>query len=61
VKTDFLDGRVSSTIAVFQIDQRDRILGFNSFNAAGATVTNSLQGSARPQQRHRGRAHLVAG
>lgn len=45
IKTDFLDGRVSSTIAVFQIDQRDRILGFNSFNAAGATVTNSLQGT----------------
>ena len=45
VKTDFLEGRVSSTIAVFQIDQRDRILGFNSFNAAGATVTNSLQGT----------------
>ena len=45
IKTDFLDGRISSTIAVFQIDQRDRILGFNSFNAAGATVTNSLQGT----------------
>ena len=45
VKTDFLNGRVSSTIAVFQIDQRDRILGFNSFNALGATVTNSLQGT----------------
>jgi iron complex outermembrane receptor protein len=45
VKTDFLDGRVSSTIAVYQIDQRDRILGFNSFNALGATVTNSLQGT----------------
>ncbi len=45
VKTDFLGGRVSSTVAVFQIDQRDRILGFNSFNATGATVTNSLQGT----------------
>jgi iron complex outermembrane receptor protein len=36
---------VSSTIAVYQIDQQDRILGFNTFNAAGATVTNSLQGT----------------
>ena len=45
VKTDFLNGRVSSTIAVYQIDQQDRILGFNTFNAAGATVTNSLQGT----------------
>ena len=45
MKTDFLNGRVSSTVAIFQIDQRDRILGFNSFNATGATVTNSLQGT----------------
>jgi len=45
VKTDFLGGRVSSTIAVFQIEQKDRILNFNSFNALGVTVTNSLQGT----------------
>ncbi len=45
VKTDFLGGRVSSTVAVFQIDQKDRILRFNSFNALGVTVTNSLQGT----------------
>ena len=45
VKTDFLEGRVSSTIAVYQIDQRDRILRFNSFNALGVTVTNNLQGT----------------
>lgn len=45
VKTDFFNGRVSSTVALYQIDQQDRILGFNSFNAAGATVTNSLQGT----------------
>lgn len=44
-KTDFFNGRVSSTVAVYQIDQQDRILGFNSFNSAGATVTNSLQGT----------------
>jgi iron complex outermembrane receptor protein len=45
VKTDFLNGRVSSTVAVFQIEQKDRILRFNSFNALGVTVTNSLQGT----------------
>ena len=45
VKTDFLGGRVSSTLAVFQIDQVDRVLRFNSFNALGVTVTNSLQGT----------------
>ncbi len=45
VKTDFLGGRVSSTVAVFQIDQKDRILRFNSFSATGVTVTNSLQGT----------------
>ncbi len=45
VKTDLFNGRVSSTVAVFQIDQRDRILRFNSFNALGVTVTNSLQGT----------------
>ena len=45
MKTDFLGGRVSSTIALFRIDQKDRILRFNSFNAAGVTVTNNLQGT----------------
>lgn len=45
VKTDLFGGRVSSTVAVFQIDQKDRILRFNSFNATGVTVTNSLQGT----------------
>ncbi len=45
LKTDFLGGRISSTVAVFQIDQKDRILRFNSFNTLGVTVTNSLQGT----------------
>src|SRR4051812_36783230 len=45
VKTDLLGGRVSTTLAVFQIDQKDRILRFNSFNATGVTVTNNLQGT----------------
>ena len=45
VKTDFMNGRLSSSVAIFQIDQRDRILRFNSFSATGVTVTNSLQGT----------------
>jgi iron complex outermembrane recepter protein len=45
IKTDFLNGRVSSTIAAYRIDQQDRILRFNSFNATGQTVTNNLQGT----------------
>jgi iron complex outermembrane receptor protein len=45
VKTDFLNGRVSSTVAVFQTDQEDRILRFNSFTPTGVTVTNSMQGT----------------
>jgi len=45
IKTDFLGGRISSTVAVYQIDQKDRILRFNSFNSNGVTVTNSLQGT----------------
>jgi len=45
VKTDLFGGRVSSTVAVYQIEQKDRVLRFNSFNALGVTVTNSLQGT----------------
>jgi iron complex outermembrane receptor protein len=45
VKTDLLNGRLSSTVSIFQIDQRDRVLRFNSFNTAGITVINSLQGT----------------
>ena len=45
VKTDLLAGRVSTTLAVYRIDQKDRILRFNSFDATGATVTNNLQGT----------------
>jgi iron complex outermembrane receptor protein len=45
VKTDFLNGRVSSTVAVFQTEQEDRILRFNSFTPTGVTVTNSMQGT----------------
>jgi iron complex outermembrane receptor protein len=44
VKTDFLDGRVSSTLSVFRINQTDRIVKFNSF-FNGSTVTNNIQGT----------------
>jgi iron complex outermembrane receptor protein len=45
MKTDLFNGRLSSTLAVFRIDQEDRILRFNSFNSLGQTVTNNLQGT----------------
>lgn len=45
LKTDFFNGRVSSTIAVFQIDQKDRLVTFNSFSPGGSTLANSLQGT----------------
>jgi iron complex outermembrane recepter protein len=45
VKTDFFGGRVSSTVAVFQIDQQDRLLTFNTFSSGGSTLANSVQGT----------------
>jgi iron complex outermembrane receptor protein len=46
VKTDFFDGRISSTLAVYRIDQKNRILRFNTFGPSGGTVVNELQGIA---------------
>jgi iron complex outermembrane receptor protein len=46
IKTDFFDGRLSSTVAVYRIDQRNRVVRFNSFGPTGATVTNETQGIA---------------
>lgn len=44
-KTDLLAGRISSTVAVFQIDQRDQILRFISFGPTGLSLNNTLQGT----------------
>lgn len=45
VKTDLLDGRISSTISYFQIKQKDRVLQFSQRNAAGNTVVTTVQGT----------------
>jgi iron complex outermembrane receptor protein len=45
VKTDLFGGRVSSTVALYQIEQKDRVLRFNTFSPTGATLTNELQGT----------------
>lgn len=45
VKTDLLDGRISSTISYFYIEQKDRVLRFGSFNSAGGVLTTTRQGT----------------
>jgi iron complex outermembrane recepter protein len=45
VKTDFLSGRVSSSISIFQIDQQNRVLRFVTFGADGESLNNNLQGT----------------
>ncbi|HEU5080781.1 MAG TPA: TonB-dependent receptor [Opitutaceae bacterium] len=49
-KTDFLNGRISSTVAVYQIEQRDVVQTFNVImpttpEAVGATVSTTVQGT----------------
>jgi len=43
VKTDFLNGRISSTIGVYQIDQSNFIQTFNAI-ASGVTVSTDIAG-----------------
>jgi iron complex outermembrane receptor protein len=43
VKTDFLDGRISSTVAVYRIEQRDNVQSLNAI-VNGSTVTTDTQG-----------------
>jgi len=50
-KTDFKDGRISTTLAVYQIDQTDVVQTFNVImpttpEAVGATVSTTVQGTA---------------
>lgn len=44
MKTDLFNGRISSTVSLFQITQMDRVVKFNSF-FNGSTVTNNIQGT----------------
>jgi iron complex outermembrane receptor protein len=45
VKTNLFNGRIASTIALFTIDQRDRVINFNTTSAAGLIQVNRMQGT----------------
>ncbi len=45
IKTDFLGGRISSTISVFTIDQQDRVINFNTTSSTGLIQVNRMQGT----------------
>jgi iron complex outermembrane recepter protein len=45
VKTDLFGGRVSSTVSVFSIEQRDRVINFNTTSPAGVVLVNRMQGT----------------
>lgn len=45
LKTDFLGGRISSTISVFTIDQEDRVINFNTTSPTGLIQVNRMQGT----------------
>lgn len=45
LKTDFLQGRISSTLAVYQIENRDRIISFNIIQANSQVVITTTQGT----------------
>ncbi|HVU33384.1 MAG TPA: TonB-dependent receptor [Opitutaceae bacterium] len=45
VKTDFLDGRISSTLSAYQIEQFDNIQSFNVFLPNGTTAITTTQGA----------------
>ncbi len=45
VKTDFLSGRVSSTMSLYTIEQQDRVIGFNTTSATGIILVNRMQGT----------------
>lgn len=45
LKTSFLEGRVSSTLAIYQIKQTDRVLRYNEIAAGGSIETTTFQGT----------------
>jgi len=45
IKTDFLGGRISSTISVFTVDQEDRVINFNTTSSTGLIQVNRMQGT----------------
>jgi iron complex outermembrane receptor protein len=45
IKTDFFDGRLSSTLAVYRIEQRDLVLTTNN-SSTGVTLATDVQGES---------------
>ncbi len=45
MKTDFLSGRVSSTMSLYTIEQQDRVINFNTTSATGLILVNRMQGT----------------
>jgi len=45
VKTDFFDGRISSTMSLYTIEQQDRVINFNTTSATGLILVNRMQGT----------------
>lgn len=45
MKTDFLGGRVSSTMSLYTIEQQDRVVAFNTTSATGLILVNRMQGT----------------
>ena len=45
LKTDFLSGRVSSTMSLYTIEQQDRVINFNTTSATGLILVNRMQGT----------------
>lgn len=45
IKTDFLGGRVSSTMSLYTIDQEDRVINFNTTSPTGLILVNRMQGT----------------
>jgi iron complex outermembrane receptor protein len=50
VKTDLLDGRISSTVALYSIDQTDRIISLNVASLSGAVGSYDFQGTVDRSQ-----------
>ena len=45
IKMDLQNGRISSTIAIYQIDQKDRQFSLNQLNSAGVLTSFNFQGT----------------
>jgi iron complex outermembrane receptor protein len=49
IKTDLLDGRISSTLSLYRIYEKNSILTLNGFNATGGTASTDYETGVRSQ------------